>query len=224
MGGIPGGLSRGRVRRWWEVVGGTHAPRRIGRPGTARLLTNLHNYDRRVGSRPVSRVLSRAIIHLGRASPRASSDLPGSLREQRVRASRPACFPIWPCSRWGLPCRRMLPPARCALTAPFHPCRPTAHHDGAARATRAGPAARPAPSWWAAVLGGLLSVALSVGSRPPGVTWHLALWSPDFPPRLRAAIAWPTPARIIAPRAEAPAGFLAQSRAVRSGASASARS
>jgi len=30
--------------------------------------------------------------------------------------------------------------------------------------------------------GGLLSAALSVGSRPPGVTWHLALWSPDFPP------------------------------------------
>ncbi|ERL61435.1 hypothetical protein K661_02226 [Piscirickettsia salmonis LF-89 = ATCC VR-1361] len=24
-------------------------------------------------------------------------------------------------------------------------------------------------------LGGLLSAALSVGSRPPGVTWHLAL-------------------------------------------------
>ena len=30
--------------------------------------------------------------------------------------------------------------------------------------------------------GGSLSVALSVGSRPPGVTWHSALWSPDFPP------------------------------------------
>ena len=30
--------------------------------------------------------------------------------------------------------------------------------------------------------GGILSVALSVGSRPPGVTWHPALWSPDFPP------------------------------------------
>jgi len=29
--------------------------------------------------------------------------------------------------------------------------------------------------------GGLLSAALSVGSRRPGVTWHLALWSPDFP-------------------------------------------
>ena len=30
-------------------------------------------------------------------------------------------------------------------------------------------------------LGGILSVALAVGSRPPGVTWHSALWSPDFP-------------------------------------------
>jgi len=31
-------------------------------------------------------------------------------------------------------------------------------------------------------LGGLFSAALSVGSRPPGVTWHLTLRSPDFPP------------------------------------------
>lgn len=30
--------------------------------------------------------------------------------------------------------------------------------------------------------GGILSAALSVGSRPPGVTWHSTLWSPDFPP------------------------------------------
>ena len=53
-------------------------------------------------------------------------------------------------------------------------------------------------------IGGLLSAALSVGSRPPGVTWHSALWSPDFPPLLTqyhlwkyrevtAAAAWPTP-------------------------------
>ena len=34
----------------------------------------------------------------------------------------PCDFPIWPCSRWGLPCRRLLPATRCALTAPFHPC------------------------------------------------------------------------------------------------------
>ena len=70
------------------------------------------------------------------------------------------CFPIWSCSRWGLPCRRVLPPARCALTAPFHPY--------------------PYPA--VAGAGGIFSVALSVGSRPPGITWHPALWSPDFPP------------------------------------------
>jgi hypothetical protein len=55
----------------------------------------------------------------------------------------------------------MLPLARCALTAPFH------HH-------RTRPESR--------FLGCLLSVALSVGSRLPGVTWHPALRSPDFPP------------------------------------------
>jgi len=37
-------------------------------------------------------------------------------------------------------------------------------------------------------LGGLLSAALSVGSRLPGVTWHSALWSPDFPPCQRLAV------------------------------------
>ena len=31
-------------------------------------------------------------------------------------------------------------------------------------------------------IGGLLSAALVVGSRPPDVIWHPALWSPDFPP------------------------------------------
>ncbi len=32
--------------------------------------------------------------------------------------------PIWSCSKWGLPCRIMLPCTRCALTAPFHPYQP----------------------------------------------------------------------------------------------------
>jgi hypothetical protein len=68
--------------------------------------------------------------------------------------------PIWSCSGWSLPCHELLPAARCALTAPFHPYL--------------------IPLTWA--IGGLLSVALVVGSRPPGVTWHPALWSPDFPP------------------------------------------
>lgn len=51
----------------------------------------------------------------------------------------------------------LLPVARCALTAPFHPYR-------------------------SQVTGGIFSAALSVGSRLPGVTWHPAQWSPDFPP------------------------------------------
>ena len=63
-------------------------------------------------------------------------------------------IPIWSCSEWGLHCHEPLPVARCALTAPFHPYLQA---------------------------GGLFSAALSVGSRLPGVTWHSALWSPDFP-------------------------------------------
>jgi len=36
--------------------------------------------------------------------------------------------------------------------------------------------------------------ALSMGSRPPGVTWRPVRRSPDFPPQRTAAIVWPTPA------------------------------
>ena len=35
-----------------------------------------------------------------------------------------AYSPIWSCSERGLPCRELLPVARCALTAPFHPYQP----------------------------------------------------------------------------------------------------
>ncbi|UDG79286.1 hypothetical protein F7X37_00259 [Candidatus Ecksteinia adelgidicola] len=31
------------------------------------------------------------------------------------------------------------------------------------------------------IISGLLSVALVVDFHLPGVTWHFALWSPDFP-------------------------------------------
>ena len=78
-----------------------------------------------IGSRPVSRVLSWTVIHLGRGSPRASSDLPGNACGPHV-AAEAARSPIWSCSGWGLPCRRVLPPTRCALTTPFHPYRPLA--------------------------------------------------------------------------------------------------
>ncbi len=69
----------------------------------------------------------------------------------------------------------LLPETRCALTTPFHPYPMLC-------LTKA--------------LGGLLSVALSVGLHPPGITWRSALWSPDFPHlksvTLQSAIAWLT--------------------------------
>jgi len=71
----------------------------------------------------ISRVLSWTIIHLGQSSPTASSNLPGSPLRHAVQAVKPAYPPIWSCSRRGLPCRDVLPRARCALTAPFHPYR-----------------------------------------------------------------------------------------------------
>ena len=67
-------------------------------------------------------------------------------------------LPVWPCSRWGLPSQPSHLGCWCALTAPFHPYLEPE------------------------VRGGLLSVALSRASRPVGVTDHLVLWSPDFPP------------------------------------------
>jgi hypothetical protein len=124
-------------------------------------------------SRLISRVLSRAIIPLGPTSPWASSGLPGSARgsalpltmrrpEDRAGWHRLGGFPIWPCSRWGLPCRPCYQ-GRGALLP--HRFTLTGRH-----------------SFRRSSLGGLLSVALSVGSRPPGVTWHLIRRSPDFPP------------------------------------------
>jgi len=50
------------------------------------------------GSQPISRVLSRAIIHLGNMSPCTSSNLPGDSADHAL------CPPIWSCSEWGFPC------------------------------------------------------------------------------------------------------------------------
>jgi hypothetical protein len=89
-----------------------------------------------------------------------------------ARRSRNCLFPYLVLLRVGFTMPLMLPPARCALTAPFHPYLPRVRRGG-----------------------GIFSVALSVDSRPPGVTWHPALWSPDFPPLPQAegATVWPTP-------------------------------
>jgi hypothetical protein len=79
----------------------------------------------------------------------------------------PPLIPYLALLRVGFTMPRLSPDARCALTAPFHPCL-------CLKKT-----AMPAST----AIGGVLSVALSVASRRPGVTRHPALWSSDFPRR-----------------------------------------
>jgi hypothetical protein len=74
-------------------------------------------------SRPLSRVLSWTVIPLGCASPRSSSDLPGSLMWATCAADMRRVLPYLVLLPVGFAVPRVLPPARCALTAPFHPCR-----------------------------------------------------------------------------------------------------
>lgn len=109
-----------------------------------------------VRSRPISRVLSWTVIPLGASSPIRSSNLPGPDAGRAMRS----LFGLAPS---GVCHAGPLPDSRCALAAPFHPCLILMPFSGRK------------------AIGGLLSVALSVGSRRPGVTWHSALWSPDFP-------------------------------------------
>jgi len=86
-------------------------------------------------------------IHLGRPLPDASSNQPGRPPGNGFSGSRPKCRPYLVLLPVGFAVPLPLPAARCALTAPFHPYR----------------ARRP---------GGLLSVALSLGSPPPDVIRH----------------------------------------------------
>ncbi len=124
------------------------------------------------GSRPVSRVLSRTVIHLGCVSPHTSSNLPRNSGGALGTVKKPACSSIWSCSGWGLPCHHC-----CQRRGALLPHHFTLTNDKAT--------------------GGIFSVALSVGFRLPGVTWHPARRSPDFPLHIlnhqAAATVWPTP-------------------------------
>ncbi len=106
--------------------------------------------------RPVSRVLSRLAagmaIHLGRPLPDASRDLPERRRGRLAWAIARPTAPIWSCSRWGLPCHPRCRGRGALLPHPF---------------TLAA-----LPALASRRRGGLLSVALSLGSPPPGVTRH----------------------------------------------------
>src|SRR6202167_832343 len=102
-------------------------------------------------------------ILLGRRLPGASSNLPGRRdpdtipKLPRLRAKTPrrpysVLLPV------GFAVPPALPLARCALTAPFHPCRgKNATHRG-----------------------GLFSVALSLGSHPPDVIRHRLSMEPGL--------------------------------------------
>jgi len=96
-----------------------------------------------------------AVIHLGRPSPDASCGLPESGADHTIGF----LFGLAPGGVYPATpvTRRAVRSYRTLSPLPF-----TIREDGA--------------------LGGLLSAALSVGSRLPGVTWRPVLWSPDFPP------------------------------------------
>ena len=104
------------------------------------------------------------IIHLGLPLPTASCDLPANI-ERAARSHRP-CGPL------GL-----APGGVYQATMVTHGAGGLLHHRFTL--TRIAP-------------GGLFSVALSRGLPRVGVTHRLALWSPDFPRHLRAAITRPT--------------------------------
>jgi len=98
-------------------------------------------------------------IPLGRSSPNASRDRPGR------RSGNGSCaVPIWSCSRWGLPCR-----SRCRDRGALLP------H----RFTLASPRKE---------IGGLFSVALSLGSPPADVIRHRVSVEPGLSSPLRTFV------------------------------------
>lgn len=118
-----------------------------------------------------------AAIPLGRSSPSAScdrprqrrGDAPGAVLTDLLRGNGARC-PYLVLLPVGFSVPPPLPAARCAFTAPFHPYRPSGRPNG---------------------LGGIFSVALSLGSPPPGVTRHRTsvepgLSSPGTRPRAAA--------------------------------------
>ena len=98
----------------------------------------------------------------------AETHLPRALRPRRAA-------PIRSCSRWGLPCRRRCRRRGALLPHPF-----TLTRQPRRRGAGAG-------------TGGLLSVALSLGSPPPGVTRHRVPVEPGLSsPRLAPEGGHPT--------------------------------
>ena len=115
------------------------------------------NYQPACKPGSVWRSPSATAIRLGRPLLDASSNQPGRRVWKRTWVplfrTHPAA-PIWSCSRWGLPCRRRCRRRGALLPHPF----------------TLTPASR----------GGLLSVALSLGSPPAAVSRHRVSMEPGL--------------------------------------------
>ena len=122
-------------------------------------------------SRSISRVLSRTTIHLGRLSPDASCSLPGPGTGRTMGPlfglAPSGVYPATAVTSSAVRSYHTFSP----LPVTFPPIAPFCGLTTGGKVT-----------------GGIFSVALSVGSRRPGVTWHSTLWSPDFPLPKAAAV------------------------------------
>jgi hypothetical protein len=114
-------------------------------------------------------------IPLGRPSPSASSNQPErqGQRTGPAASEAPRVAPIRFCSRRGLPCRRRCRPRGALLPHPFT-------------------LAFSLNGLWAPRSGGLLSVALSLGSPPPDVIRRRIRMEPGLSSAFQAAAVRPT--------------------------------
>ena len=147
--------------------------------------------------RPVSRVLCRprrdaAVIPLDRPLLAGSRDLPGRLGPARPCRGKPRRdVPIRSCSRRGLPCR---PRHRVRGGLLPHPFTLPLLRRRLRRASPPKTTAQGLSCVASAEQGGLLSVALSLGSPPAGVTRRLVAVEPGLSSTLlRRGFAGPRP-------------------------------
>ena len=118
------------------------------------ILLRVYFKYKQIESRSISRVLSWAAIHLRHLSPNALCDLP----EDHVDYMLQMLALLFGLAPGGV----------------YHASTVTI------AAVRSYHTISPLPRRLKTT-GGIFSVALSMNSRPPGVTWRLVLWSPDFP-------------------------------------------
>src|SRR5260370_13520101 len=109
------------------------------------------------GAKPTTRALHVTAIPLARRLPGVSSNLPGRPIRTSIRGLLSPCRPYSVLLPVGFAVPPPLPEARCALAAPFHPCR------GIFTPRRSA-----------------FSVALSLGSPPPDVIRHRMSMEPGL--------------------------------------------